>query len=87
MAATFGDSNAKPTPPEKRVKKKVSEILKTSKGIDAWKDVSCQVGDNGEITFKGTAYFPDYNKMEIGGNMNNSRKTGKWSEIFVCKIW
>lgn len=49
--------------PEDVIKPTIERILKKSKGIDTWKDISFELTDNGFIHFIGTAYFPDINRM------------------------
>ncbi len=44
----------------------VAEILTKSSGVDAWADVSCTVTDDGAFHFKGTAFFPDIEKVILG---------------------
>ncbi|MHC4397257.1 MAG: tetratricopeptide repeat protein [Planctomycetota bacterium] len=48
-----------------QLKETVRNILTESSGVDAWKDVSCQLTDDGKIYFKGTAYFPDISNLNI----------------------
>jgi hypothetical protein len=43
--------------PEEKMKAVVANIIKKSKGIDAWKDVSFEQAPGGRVLFKGTAYF------------------------------
>lgn len=40
------------------------EIL-NAEGVDAWKDASCTVRDDGKFEFKGTAYFTDFSKLKL----------------------
>jgi hypothetical protein len=56
---------SKPSDPQAELKKSVREILSKSAGVDAWKDVSYKVTDDGRMYFKGTAYFPDINGLSI----------------------
>lgn len=50
---------------EKQMKAAVSEILTKSKGVDAWRDVTYELLDDGRIAFKGTAYFRNLSTFEI----------------------
>lgn len=44
----------------------VKNIIEKSKGVDAWSDVTYSMNKKGETEFKGTAYFPDVNKVSFG---------------------
>ena len=62
--------------PEAKAKKEVTKILKDSKGIDAWEDVSYMVDDiDNSLKFKGTAYFKSYNDAAIGGSVKSEKKS------------
>ncbi|HWA24126.1 MAG TPA: hypothetical protein VG734_00520 [Lacunisphaera sp.] len=50
---------------EKQVKAAVAEILKQSKGVEAWRDVSYELLPDGRIAFKGTAYFRNLSDFNI----------------------
>ncbi|MFH1347453.1 MAG: hypothetical protein ABIH22_02060 [Candidatus Margulisiibacteriota bacterium] len=43
----------------------VRKTLNGSQGVDAWKDVAYKLTDDGRISFKGTAYFPDVSKLRL----------------------
>jgi len=62
MAAPAQDPNAK-------VAETLQTITTQSKGVDAWKNVSCNAASDGRIHFKGTAYFRDINKLAIQNKM------------------
>ncbi len=51
--------------PKADVRQAVKKTLEESKGIDAWKDVSATRDDEGNVVFKGTAYFPDISKIKF----------------------
>jgi len=68
-----GDEQEKPSP-EEMAKKEVESILKGSSGIDAWENVSYEVSEAGDFTFKGTAYFPDFNKLKSGGKLKTDNR-------------
>jgi len=62
--------------PESKAKKEVTNILKNSKGIDAWEDVSYMVDDvDNTLKFKGTAYFKSYNDALIGGSVKSEKNS------------
>lgn len=50
---------------EKQMKAAVAEIISKSKGVDAWRDVSYEMLDDGKISFKGTAYFRSLSALDI----------------------
>lgn len=50
---------------EKQMKAAVAEILGQAKGVDAWRDVSYELLDDGRIAFKGTAYFRKLSELDI----------------------
>jgi hypothetical protein len=45
--------------------KPVSQVIDSSKGIEAWENVEAKLLDDGRIHFKGTAYFPDLRQVKI----------------------
>ncbi|MDQ5979221.1 MAG: hypothetical protein QG602_2195, partial [Verrucomicrobiota bacterium] len=49
----------------KQAKAAASELLSKSQGIEAWRDVSYEVLDDGRIAFKGTAYFRNLSDLDI----------------------
>lgn len=51
--------------PDEMLKKVAKETLGDSQGVDAWKDVSYKLTDDGRISFKGTAYFKDVTKLQL----------------------
>lgn len=71
--------------PEQLIKAEIERILKESKGIDTWKDISYDLTDEGSAHFTGTAYFPDINKLflwrpnvtEVGGLRFSKDKSGR----------
>ncbi len=60
------------TDPDKQVKQNIKKILEKSKGVDTWENVSYELTSKGEIYFKGTAFFPDINNLNLdsGGSTN-----------------
>ncbi len=63
-----GKSNPFEDDPDELAKKVAGKILAKSKGVAAWKDVSTGIADDGRVSFKGTAYFPDLAEVEISGD-------------------
>ena len=51
--------------PEQQLKKAVADVIKHAKGVDAWRDVSYHLLDDGRIQFKGTAYFKSLSALEF----------------------
>ncbi|MBM4017848.1 MAG: hypothetical protein FJ288_05885 [Planctomycetes bacterium] len=51
--------------PEDDMRECVTQLVKRSYGIDAWKDVSFERAADGRVRFKGTAYFKDLAKVRI----------------------
>lgn len=52
-------------------------IVKSSIGVEAWKDVSFKAGEDGRTHFSGTAYFSDFNKVDL---KNIGRLNATWSK-------
>jgi hypothetical protein len=50
---------------EKQMKAAVAEIISKAKGVDAWRDVSFELLDDGRISFKGTAYFRNLSNLDL----------------------
>ena len=50
----------------------IGGLLTCSAGVDAWKDVSYKFVAEGEIYFKGTAYFSDISKLNIPSRYSGS---------------
>lgn len=66
--------------PEQKAKSAVANIFENSQGVSAWKDVSYKVTDEGEIQFRGTAYFDDLNRLELKmGGFDSNVLTPSWS--------
>lgn len=57
--------DAPPDAPAQMIKPEIERILRESKGIDTWKDISFGLTDEGKAHFTGTAYFPDINKLSL----------------------
>lgn len=57
------DGNSEPS--EENLKKSVATLIKDSKGVDAWRDITYAWTDDGRIKFKGTAYFSDISKLKF----------------------
>jgi hypothetical protein len=43
----------------------IARVIKGSKGVDAWRDVSFKRLDDGRLWFQGTAYFKNLEELEI----------------------
>jgi hypothetical protein len=54
--------------PEARAKSLLKDEVAKSEGVDAWKDVSCQVRKDGKYEFRGTAYFRDFSALKLHNN-------------------
>jgi hypothetical protein len=52
--------------PETALTKAVADVLKDTRGIEVWKDVTYKRLDDGRVNFKGTAYFKDLNEVDFG---------------------
>lgn len=50
---------------EKQMKAAVGELIGKARGVDAWRDVSYELLDDGRIAFKGTAYFRNLSALDI----------------------
>ena len=59
--------------PETQMKESVRKILKSSRGVEAWKDVSFKRLPDDRIRFTGTAYFKDLSKVSIHPDDAKSR--------------
>lgn len=89
MSAMLGldDESAAKKDDKERVKIFVQQMMESSSGVDAWKDITCRpVGDD-KIYFKGTAYFSDFNELDIDDISNHtfireSTPDGGWMIIF-----
>ena len=59
---TFSSKNETP---EQQLKQAIGDVIKRTKGVDAWRDVSFKLLDDGRIQFKGTAYFKNLTALEF----------------------
>jgi hypothetical protein len=50
---------------EAALKETIAKVIKESKGVEAWRDVSFKRLDDGRIYFKGTAYFKNLSQLSI----------------------
>jgi len=70
--------------PNEQIAQHVRQILQQSEGVDVWSDVSFKMTDNGKMYFKGTAYFPDVNKLQIYNSGSAfPMKTNENGEIII----
>jgi hypothetical protein len=60
---TIGGAAA--TDPQEILGDAIRDVLKNSKGVDAWRDVTFKQVDAQRIYFRGTAYFKDLSKLDI----------------------
>lgn len=51
--------------PEVLARKAARDEVEKAEGVDAWKDVSWKLQDDGRILFQGTAYFRDASKVKF----------------------
>ncbi len=51
--------------PEQQLKKAAAEVIQKAKGVDAWREVSYKLLDDGRIYFKGTAYFKNLSALDF----------------------
>jgi hypothetical protein len=65
--------------PDAKARAVLKEEITRAEGVDAWKDVTCVVRDDGKFEFKGTAYFRDISKVKLhsGGFSMLSLKASK----------
>ena len=50
---------------EEALKSAVRDVLEQSAGVEAWRDVSYKMLDDGRMYFRGTAYFKELSKLKI----------------------
>lgn len=50
---------------DRQMKSAVAGILRETKGVDAWRDVTYELLDDGRIAFRGTAYFRNLSALDI----------------------
>lgn len=74
--------------PQAATRQAVAMELAKAKGVDAWKDVSYKLMDDGRVAFEGTAYFPDISDLKLhlqGFSQGDTHKIkidatgGKWT--------
>ena len=56
----------------------IAKLIKESKGVDAWRDVSFKRLDDGRLWFQGTAYFKKLEELEIP---NQSMLAFAWKNL------
>jgi len=68
-----------------RARRKVRDILAKAEGVDVWSNVEFEVDEEAWITFRGTAYFRDLNRLRLhlGGLEWNLTRRGDESLVFV----
>jgi hypothetical protein len=77
--------NSEPT--EELLKEEVGKIISGSKGVEAWRDVSFDLQDDGWLHFKGTAYFTNLNTLEIKNHtmLRFNWKTGGGETVLMLR--
>ncbi|MFH1683844.1 MAG: hypothetical protein ABIA67_03060 [Candidatus Margulisiibacteriota bacterium] len=65
QAIEFGMTGTEKQDTTEMLTEAVRKTLNESQGVDAWKDVAYKLTDDGKISFKGTAYFPDVSKLRL----------------------
>jgi hypothetical protein len=73
------EKGAKPDP-DLMLKSFAKGTLDNAKGVETWSDVSFTLGDEGLMKFKGTAYFKDITKLELGGNNDKGGDGPTWAK-------
>ena len=58
--------NGDEDPTDEALQDAVAKFLKKAEGVETWRDVSYQWEDDGRIRFKGTGYFRDISKVDLG---------------------
>ena len=71
--------------PEKQMQTAVKKIIQGAKGIEVWKDVVYKRMPDGRVSFKGTAYFQDLNKVKIE-NYGTDFKLSREDKILVLQM-
>jgi hypothetical protein len=59
---------------ERKKRAFVQRLLDSSKGVDAWKDVSAEYTPEGLLKFQGTAYFKDLEHFKVEGSSASPAK-------------
>jgi hypothetical protein len=67
--------------PEKTMMKAVREELEKSEGVDAWKDVTAVLRDDGKIELRATAYFRDFSQLKL----HNQGQSGSPTALSLSK--
>lgn len=70
----FQLSSRSKQPDSEKIKQAVKSILDNTIGIDTWKDIQWNVNDEGKLEFKGTAYFKDFNTLNLDTSITSSNK-------------
>ena len=58
-------ANTLPRSASQRAEDAVVDLLNYAEGVEAWKDVSYRVTDDGRLYFEGVAYFPNLSKLDL----------------------
>jgi hypothetical protein len=68
MSPPDSDAAKDPAALKEAARAEAAKIVKESKGVAAWKDVTFTAEKDGKITFKGTAFFQDVAELKLGGS-------------------
>lgn len=61
-------------PDAEKIKRAAKSMLESTAGIDVWKDVTLNMNDEGKLEFKGTAYFKDFNALNLDTSITSSNR-------------
>lgn len=67
--------------PVEKAREEVGKILKGSRGVEAWKEVTFKVTDDLKLLFKGTAYFHRLSVLRIGGSVKSNCCQGEFIKL------
>jgi hypothetical protein len=66
MGMNIGGADAPKPDPDMLLKSFGKKTMDEAKGVETWSDVSLGMTDDGRMKFKGTAYFKDVAKLQVG---------------------
>lgn len=61
-------------PDAEKARRAAKSIFDATSGVDTWKDVRWSVNDEGKLEFTGTAYFKDFNALNLDTTITSSNK-------------
>ena len=59
---------------EEKSRRAAKKMLENTSGVETWKDLSYRVTDEGKFEFRGTAYFKDFNALNLNTTITSSNK-------------